>query len=444
VKSLRLWLVFCLSVLTALATNWPIPPVTSVHPLGNNWGNFQNYGGSSYFHPGIDVITPDTAGAEVRAVRHGWVKAWGTIQADLHYRVAVCDTNSSYTGRAEGWLYAHVDAARWHKNTGDEVQEGELIGYLVDWPLDATFDHCHFARISDTGATWMRFPNVTWWFIQNPLTIIRPNTDNAVPVFENARSSNRFAICRDNVNNSYIGPTGLTGDVDIIAKIYDKTGTTTGDPTWDELAPLRIEHMIRRADGLIVRPWTRSVDFSNRLDDNCINVIYKDDNTCNSRGDYDYRDYYFIVTNTDGDSIMETTDAQGKWATASVGDGTYWILVRAWDAYGNSTTDSMQVTTANGVAMEEAPFVMLNREFRAFPNPSPGRTCLEFGIGRTAGVKLRLFDNTGRLVRTLADGRLACGKHQFRLDGLATGIYLAELELDSGDTYRAKLVVMEK
>ncbi len=25
----------------ALATNWPLVPLDSVHPLGNNWGNYQ-------------------------------------------------------------------------------------------------------------------------------------------------------------------------------------------------------------------------------------------------------------------------------------------------------------------------------------------------------------------------------------------------------------------
>jgi hypothetical protein len=84
--------IIALAAASAPATNWPIPPVNLPHPLGNNWGNYQDYGGDPYFHPGIDVITPDTAGAEVHAVAHGWVKGWGTISANLHYRLAVCDT----------------------------------------------------------------------------------------------------------------------------------------------------------------------------------------------------------------------------------------------------------------------------------------------------------------------------------------------------------------
>jgi hypothetical protein len=220
--SVFVFLAALLATSSALAEPWPLVPLDSVHPLGNNWGNYQDYGGTPYFHNGIDVITPDVQGRRVHAVRHGWVKGWGTIQAELHYRLAICDTSSDFTGRAEGWLYAHIDSARWHRSLGDEVQEGDSIGYLVAWPMKATFDHCHFARVSDTGAAWQRFPNPTWWFIQNPLTIIRPNTDLVAPVIENARTSQRFAFCRNNRNNRYLNYDSLVGEVDIITKVYDR------------------------------------------------------------------------------------------------------------------------------------------------------------------------------------------------------------------------------
>jgi len=216
----------------ASANFWPIPPCDSAQPLGNNWGNYQNYGSGpadAYFHNGIDVITVGRINRPVVAVAGGWVKAWGTIQADLHYRLAICDSPSTYTGRAPGWLYAHIDEDRPHKNLGDRIYAGDTIGYLVYWPVQG-FDHIHFARVSDTGATWMRFPNVTWWFIENPLTIIEPRSDLIAPTFENARTGAKFAFCRNNTT-TYLSPTALTGDVDIVAKIYDRTGYTTGNTT---------------------------------------------------------------------------------------------------------------------------------------------------------------------------------------------------------------------
>jgi len=431
-----------LFVSAALATNWPLVPLDSVHPLGNNWGNFQNYGGGSYFHNGIDVITPDVQGRRVHAVRHGWVKGWGTIQEDLHYRLAICDTSSDFVGRAEGWLYAHIDPDRWHRVLGDEVQEGDSIGYLVTWPIDATFDHCHFARISDTGATWMRFPYVTWWFVRNPLTIIRPNTDLLAPVIENARSGQKFAFCRNNTNNSYLRYDSLVGDVDIIAKVYDKTGATTGNLTWDKLAPYQIDYSIKRHDGLIVVPWTTAVQFSNTLDGSLVNVVYKADNTCRSEGDYENREYYFIATNTDGDSVIESSDVNGKWTTGLVGDTTYWVYVRASDVFGNTTLDSMMVKTYNGVAVEEPPFAVLSRPLRASQTVGRGGL-VGFGLAGSGSVRLRVYDQSGRTAANLADGRLGAGEHRFSFTPAAAGVYVVKLTLDGKDTYSAKLVALK-
>jgi len=428
----------------ALAANWPLVPLDSVHPLGNNWGNYQNYdtaSSSAYFHTGIDVITPDVHGRRVHAVRHGWVKGWGTISAELHYRLAICDTSSDFTDRAEGWLYAHIDASRWHRNLGDEVQEGDSIGYLVAWPIKATFDHCHFGRISDTGATWMRFPDATWWFVQNPLTIIRPNTDLLAPVIENARTNQKFAFCRNNTNNSYLSYDSLVGEVDIIAKVYDKTGYTTGQDTWDKLAPYEIDYSIKRDDGLVVVPWTIAVQFSNTLDGSLVNVVYKADNTCRSRGDYNRREYYFIVTNTDGDSIIESTDTSGMWNTGLVGDTTYWVYVRASDVYGNTTLDSMQVGTRNGVAVEEPPFAVLSRPLRARQTAGRGGL-ISFGTAGSGAVRLRVYDRAGRVVANLADGRLDAGEHRFNFTPPANGVYVVKLSLDGKNTYSTKLVVL--
>lgn len=442
-KYLALFLGLLLFPGAVLATGWPLPPSDSVHPLGNNWGNYQDYGGGAYFHNGIDLITVGRRNRPVVAVADGWVKGWGTIQAELHYRLAICDSPLTYTGRAPGWLYAHIDTARPHKRLGDRVRAGDTIGYLVAWPVTG-FDHLHFARISDTGATWMRFPNVTWHFIQNPLTVLEPRQDLIPPVFENARSGQKFAFCRDNTNNSYLNPASLNGNVDIIAKIHDKTGFSTGNSTWDKLAPFQIEYMIRRQDGLIVQPWTISVQFSNRLDASNVHVVYKNDNTCDSRGDYDYRDYYYIVTNTDGDTIIESTDTQGNWATASVGDANYWVLVRASDIAGNTTTDSMLVTTANGVAIEDTPYPLLRRPFVAIPNPAAGPVRLLFSLATAANCQLRVYDRSGRAAAHILSSPLAPGDYSFFLPDLPAGVYLAELNLGGVTTHRTKLVILRR
>jgi len=320
---------------------WPLPPTSSLQPLGNNWGEYQNYGGSPYFHPGIDILTPQRQGVAVYAVKDGWVKAWLTIQARYHWRLAIADSSLEYPDSCEGFLYAHIDSARYHKQVGDYVQKGELIGYLVPWPVTG-FDHIHFAKIKDEGYTW---PRADWAFVFNPLILLRPNTDTIPPKFEFARPNQYFAFCLNNTSN-YLNPDSLYGDVDIICKIYDKFSVSTGDTVWDKLIPLKIEYEIIGEYETLEK--TLSFSFSGRLpNDQLINVVYKQDNICRSRGDYNYRDYYFIITNTDGDSLIESSDINYCWQTRNFPNGRYLIKVYAYDAFNNCSACSMFVRVAN-------------------------------------------------------------------------------------------------
>lgn len=420
------------------AISWPIAPVDSVHPLGNNWGEYQNYGGSPYFHNGIDIITPNQQGAPVYAVAHGWVKTWLTIQAQYHWRLAIADSNLTYTDSCEGWLYAHIDTSRFHKNIGDEVQEGELIGYLVPWPVDG-FDHLHFARIKDAGSTW---EGANWQFVQNPLTVLSPNTDTIAPKFENARTGQMFAFCRNN-SNIYLSPDSLNGDIDIIARVYDKTGFSTGDTVWDKLVPYRIEYSIRGEEDSV--PTTLFVQFSGIINQSCLRVIYKTSNPCRSRGDYNNRDYYFIVTNTDGDSILETTDSLECWQTSYFPNGWYYVKVTAYDVSENFTSESMTVFIYNGVEVAE------NKS----QNPKPGFAELKLSsnsissflafnliLPEAENVSIKVFDNTGRLEKALINQQLLKGNHQFVYQPKHSGIYFIVAQI--GTQNLTEKVVVKK
>lgn len=420
------------------AEPWPIPPIDSVHPLGNNWGNYQNYGGGPYFHNGIDIITPGQQGAPVYAVAHGWVKTWLTIQARYHWRLAIADSSLAFTDSCEGWLYAHIDTSRFHKNIGDEVQEGELIGYLVPWSVTG-FDHLHFARIKDEGSTW---DVADWAFVQNPLTIISPNTDTLVPTFEDAQPGQKFAFCCNNTN-TYLNPESLYGDVDVIAKIYDKTGYSTGNPTWDKLAPYRIEYSIRGDYDSV--PTTQFVQFSGDINQSCIRVVYKTSYPCRSRGDYNNREYYFIVTNTDGDTILEPADSLECWQTANFPDGWYNVKVTAYDVVGNLSADSMPVFIYNGVGIadnkfhnpqSEAPQLILS------PNPVISNLNVQLSLPEAENVSLKLFDNTGRLHKEFINEKLAKGNYRFNYQPEHSGIYFILIRI--GDHNVTEKIVVRR
>lgn len=316
---------------------WPLGPQNSVHPIGNNWGEYQAYGPYYYLHPGIDVMGGPVP---VYSVSHGWVKAWLTISAEYHWRVVVGD--SAGADSCDGWLYAHIDPDRYHVNEGDEVSPGDLIGYLIDWPITG-FTHCHFARIRNAGSTWQ----ANWLFVENPLNLLSPNFDPDPPVSENAVGGQKFAFCKDNTS-IYLNPDSLYGNVDIIARIYDKFGPPLSNPIWERLIPYAVEYSIigeqRSVSPTIQCAFTHQLDWNNTAK---VRTCYKDDNICDTQGDYNERIYYFIVTNTDGDSVLEVSDTAGCWCTTDFPDGDYWVKVTAYDQYGNTTSDSMKVTVDN-------------------------------------------------------------------------------------------------
>lgn len=396
-----------------ITVGWPLAPMDSLQPLGNNWGEYQYYGGMPYMHPGIDVMGI-TIERPVYAVQDGFVKAWLTTSGEWHWRLAIADYET--TDSVEAWLYAHIDPYQYHKDLGDTVVEGELIGYLVEWPITG-FDHLHFARIKDAGSVW---PVGDWAFIQNPLMIITPYDETTVPVFEQAYAGNKFAFCQNNTSN-YLASNNLYGNVDIIAKIYDDTGLPLPYAEWEKLIPYMIEYEIHGPQNV---PPTLSFIFYGvlRYTEN-LDVIYKDDYLCDTRGDYDYRDYYFIVTNTDGDSVVEASDAAYSWVTTDYPNGDYWVIVTAYDAAGNWSKDSMLVTVDN-VGIVENRMVDKIEGLDIVPNPNRGSFMLN------TPVLVKIYNVNGQLISS--------GRGHFK--DLDPGIYF--VICDRADNVICKKVVV--
>ncbi len=82
------------------------------------------------------------------------------------------------------------------------------------------------------------------------------------------------------------------------------------------------------------------------------------------------------------------------------------------------------------------------------PNPFNPRTTIRFELPEGGAVRLSVFDVAGRLVRTLVDGGLAQGSHEYAWDGrdeagraVGSGSYLARLEFGGRvETVRMGLV----
>jgi len=77
-----------------------------------------------------------------------------------------------------------------------------------------------------------------------------------------------------------------------------------------------------------------------------------------------------------------------------------------------------------------------------YPNPARNDMNVRFGIPKEERVSLKVYDVSGREVKTLVDNRIEAGYHSVRLDGknLPSGIYFARLVTDDYKTTK-KLVL---
>ena len=320
---------------------WPLAPNTQ-HPIGNTYAEFQDYGTSPYMHPGIDVM--GEPGQPVYSVSDGEVKAILTTSGQYHWRVAIGDSTSAAT--QEGYLYAHLDLPTIAVDVGDTVTRGQYLGDLVGWPV-ANFTHTHFARIEDTGAQWFG----AWLCTENPHLYLQNQTDAEAPVFENAVPGALFAFCNNNTS-IYQNPNALSGAVDIIAHVGDRI-----ESTWVcSVQELRYTIYPEGSPGTPIVNDKLAVNFDMAIDRYfngpispfLVDLLYKEDSTCNTNGDYSSREFFHILTNSNGDEVYNVDDVAQAWNTAALSDGNYVIEVTAVDPTGNRATASMTVTTANG------------------------------------------------------------------------------------------------
>ncbi|MGK0219208.1 MAG: murein DD-endopeptidase MepM/ murein hydrolase activator NlpD [Planctomycetota bacterium] len=319
---------------------WPLAPM-GPYGIGNTYGEYQRYGNTPYLHPGIDVFGNDLQ--PVYSVSSGVVKAVLTTSGSYHWRVAIAPASS---GTSEGYLYAHLDQPTIAVQVGDVITVGQYLGDLVPWPVSG-FTHTHFARIESSGNQWFG----DWLCTTNPHMELYPKLDSAAPQFESAVGNQLFAFTA-NQSSNYQNPSALVGAVDVIAHVSDIIETSyecavqglrySIHPAGDPNNPVVPERLAFHADMAL------DTYQNGPIDPFLVDLLYKQDSTCQTEGDYGSREFFHILTNSNGDEVYSASDLNEAWDTNLLSDGDYVIVVTAWDVAGNSTTASMTVTTANG------------------------------------------------------------------------------------------------
>jgi hypothetical protein len=136
--------------------------------------------------------------------------------------------------------------------------------------------------------------------------------------------------------------------------------------------------------------------------------------------------------------------------TLPVGNLRLWVRGRdAKGSWGHAASLLVPVNGgATGVEEGAAPVLSFALE-QNVPNPFNPVTAIRFALPAESEVRLDVFDVAGRLVRTLAGGRLAAGEHAITWDGrdergrrVASGIYLYRLATPAERAER-KMVLLQ-
>jgi len=413
-------------------------------PVGNSYGEIQQYGTSPYLHPGVDFLGEDYQ--EVYAVHDGFVKAVLTTGGDPYWRVAIA--NEDVSTETEGYLYAHLNEDSIVHTVGDSVSAGDLLGTLYPWGW-YDFTHIHFARLQDEGTQW--FGN--WWTIDNPHIDVTNIQDTIPPTFENAINEDIFAFRTD--GGTYLDPTDLSGEFDIIAKCHDIENSDWRIDIWDISFSL---HSLENPDSTVYQQFSFAFDmpidtyFSNYWTDIVLYTIYSRDAICYSIGNYDDREYYHIITNSNGDSLITEEDADEIFDSTQFPDGDYYFIVTARDASMNSTIDSMLVYFNNGISnSEDNQLLTTNYQLTNYPNPFNPETTIQFITKGAENAEIIIYNIKGQKIKLFPIYQFTNSPvQQISWNGtndnkqpVSSGIYFCKLRVNGKNIATRKMLLLK-
>ena len=418
--------------------------ITYPFPIGNSYAEIQQYGGNPYLHPGVDFLGDDYE--NVYVVKSGYIKAILTTGGSAYWRIGISNENTS--AESEGYLYAHLNQGSIPYMVGDQVQVGNFLGTLYPWGY-YDFTHIHFARITCSGSTW----SGNWWTTDNPLPGVINFTDSTPPVFENAYGTNLFAFRTE--NGIYLDPNNLMGEIDIIAKCHDIANSTWRIDVWDMRFKL---HPASNPGSTIYErfsfAWDMPLDtyLSGSFDNMVLYTLYSRDGTCYSIGDYTNREYYHIITNSDGDSVITQYDQDENLDTSQFPDGQYILEVIARDCSMNETSASMTVTFDN-VSVNE-PSMHENLIQSISPNPFipdiHGTVCFSlYRPSSNKAIQIFIYNSKGQHIKTIlaqepVDNFTRTYWNGFDEHGIPvpSGIYFSNIVLENRATHLGKIIIL--
>lgn len=129
----------------------------------------------------------------------------------------------------------------------------------------------------------------------------------------------------------------------------------------------------------------------------------------------------------------------------------YYYRVAAVDDYDNISILSNEVSCGvnsinkNNIGEKDLDVIYEDKLLGNYPNPFNPSTVIEFSLSKRSDITLKVFDVTGREVKTLANGVYSQGKHKITFDGsnkLASGFYFYSLRIAS-KIFTGKMLLMK-
>jgi hypothetical protein len=405
----------------------------------NAYGQIQEWE-HVYLHPGVDLFeAPDT---EVYAVADGIVRAIITTGDERYWRIAI----ERFDVPEEGYLYAHLNQDSFPFVVGDSVQAGEVVGTL--FPAWGFSPHVHFARISpDVPGAW----NGNWWTVDNPLVDVTNMTDTIPPVLEPTLGGDLFAFRTP--EGEYLNPMELSGEVDVISKVVDYAYSVEFE---SRIVPFDLNFRLyagSNPDSVVYEQYSFALDYPLDTYFNLyyytlvIETIYSRDETCFSTNNNTNRDFYFILTNSDGDSVITEEDSSEVFDTAILPNGPYLFEVIVRDCALNQTSAWMPIVIDNIVPVIHHPSPSLNNtdlvQLTVSPNPANPATVASLELRVASDVTVGIYDITGRLVESMFSGYFNPGDHKivWNTSRIGSGIYFIRLESVMGVQTKRVMVI---
>jgi Peptidase family M23 len=273
---------------------WPLKPFDREHPVRGNFDDprvdFVGDELATNFHFGVDIAAAD--GTPVYAVAGGI--------ASRH-----ADYVDVLTASGRDFGYWHVAPAVKNRHA---VKQGQLLGYVL-----RGWGHVHFAE------------NLNGVYV-NPLRrgALTPYTDTMPPTVE--------AVTITRAGRA-VNPAKVSGVVDLTCDAYDVPEI---DPPWPwqqtRVTPALIRWRIVREDGQAAMRWKTAVDFRFALlPDGLFNLIYAPGTKQNRAG----RPGRYVFYLKEG------------WSSARLPNGSYRLVVGAWDTRGNGGYGTLSFTIGN-------------------------------------------------------------------------------------------------